>query len=813
MARILSRGWQLSFAILFSLLLLACSDSSDKRPGQPPVPPDPEPPEPELTYKADIVWTEYGIPHVKADDWGSLGYGAGYTQAKENFCTLMRTYVTLNGESARYFGDQGDIEADLVWKMFNSDERIQRMIDGLPDFAVELSEGFAAGFTRYLVDTGVDNLPTGPDGCAGVEWVRNIDIMDVTRRLHEFVMLASGSRMVDFIAAVRPPETTAMLPAVPNDVKELFAMVDPEEFREGMGMSKSDEIGSNAYAVGAEASQSNSGILFGNPHFPWNGALRFFMLHLTMGDELDVMGMAPFGSPMIVIGFNQNLAWTHTVSKGDRFTFYQLELNPENSLQYIYDGEVRDFDTFVASAEQQLADGSIETVQRTFYLSHHGSIVDLGAVSSLLGGWPNAAGTLLAFRDANLENNRVIDQFTKMAQSDNVQDFKESLRPIAIPLLNSLAADRDGDAFYGDVSVKVHVSDAKLSTCVRGFLPEFLTASGFKTLDGSDSECEWGSDEGAPEGVFGYDNLPKFDTREYAANANDSYWIPNPRNLIRGYPKVMGEEDIEQSIRTRHTFTQAERRLMGEDEYGEAGFNIDNIRQLHYQATNHAQELAASDVVDICSEVQDWSVYTDDPTTAAEACSVLKNWDGRHQLDSVGAHIYHALWQIIQDFEGLWSVPFTSTRPLSTPHTVSLDSDNVEAIRQALADAATKLKTAGIPMYVPWGEVSFSEKNGVRYGIHGGHGDMMFSNIQSELVDGEGYSNIVHGNSYIQAVTWDETECPDAYAILTYSQSDDPGSDHYADSTELYSKSGWIDMPFCEADRDEQEIGRESISE
>ena len=90
---------------------------------------------------------------------------------------------------------------------------------------------------------------------------------------------------------------------------------------------------------------------------------------------------------------------------------------------------------------------------------------------------------------------------------------------------------------------------------------------------------------------------------------------------------------------------------------------------------------------------------------------------------------------------------------------------------------------------------------------------MMFSVITSGLEDGEGYSSIRHGNSYIQAITWDETDCPDAYAILTYSQSTDPASEHYADATKLYSNGGWIDMPFCEAARDAQEIGRVTISE
>ena len=90
---------------------------------------------------------------------------------------------------------------------------------------------------------------------------------------------------------------------------------------------------------------------------------------------------------------------------------------------------------------------------------------------------------------------------------------------------------------------------------------------------------------------------------------------------------------------------------------------------------------------------------------------------------------------------------------------------------------------------------------------------MLFSVIGADLVEGEGYSDVGAGNSYIQVVSWDESDCPDANAILTYSQSTDPASPHYADSTKLYSQSGWIDMPFCEEDRDAQEIGRMQLTE
>lgn len=40
------------------------------------------------TYDAEIRWTSYGIPHVKAEDWASLGYGFAYATATDALASL-----------------------------------------------------------------------------------------------------------------------------------------------------------------------------------------------------------------------------------------------------------------------------------------------------------------------------------------------------------------------------------------------------------------------------------------------------------------------------------------------------------------------------------------------------------------------------------------------------------------------------------------------------------------------------------------------------------------------------------------------------
>lgn len=806
---------RLMLTLVFSVLLLACSDSSDRRSAvvEPP-PVEPAPVEPEVTYTADIVWTEFGIPHITANDWGSLGYGNAYAYAQQNYCVIMKEYVRSSGESARYFGDEGDINEDLIYKLFNDDERIDRFIDeDLAEFVVEMLEGYAAGLNRYLAETGVDQLAEGDEGCRDAPWVREVDLRDIVRAVHKSILRASSGPLADFSVAAQPEDPVAQLSS-PQQIEKMIASIDGAKLSSAMGMPEGWEIGSNAYAVGEDASQGNAGVLFGNPHFPWQGAERFFMVHLTMGDEYNVMGAALAGLPAPVIGFSEHVAWSHTVSTATRFTFYELTLNPDNNMEYVFDGEIRALEPRTVSAEQMQADGSIETVEHTFYFSHFGPIVNLGTVSPLLDGWPNAVGTLLTYRDANLDNLRGLEQWVRMGQAADMDEFKEALRPIGIPWVNTIAAGRDGNAFYGDISVTPNVSVVQYGNCIRGTLQTLLTDNGFTTLDGSDSECEWGDDEGTTAGLFGYDSLPKLETREYGANANDSYWLANPRNLLSGFSPVIGEEEVEQTLRTRATFAQAEERLAGTDGLGDPGFNVDNIRQMSYGSRNYTAEQVIGDVLSICEAVTDWSPYSSDTETVEQACTVLAAWDTRHLVDSVGPHIFWEFWQLLRSTENLWAVPFDPIDPVNTPRDLNeSDAAVAESVRQSLADAVAVLVEAGIPMDRPWGEVQFDEKNGVRYPIHGGSSSMMFSVITSSLVPGEGYSNIRHGNSYMQAVTWDESDCPDAYAMLTYSQSTDPASDNYADSTQLYSNGGWIDMPFCEADRDAQEIRRETISE
>jgi acyl-homoserine-lactone acylase len=791
-------------------------------------------------YSANIVRTTYGIPHITGSDFGNLGYGLGYAYAQDNFCVLMREIVIANGEAARYWGEEF-ANSDFVYSWANSDEFIENeFIVEMSEEAQALGKGYAAGMNLYLDETGVDNLAEGPEGCRGEEWVRPIDQTDVAKRLHKLILLAgldsdeigAIDRIMDGSAAAPTQSTASAFPVGPQSVQLASHYTDDLPV---------DRMGSNAYGIGAEGSQTDYGILLGNPHFPWQGPQRFYVSHLTVPGEYDVMGGSLHGVPLILIGFNKDVAWSHTVSTAQRFTFFELELLPDDPYKYRYDDEVRDIEAVPYTIEVKLEDGTIEERTENIYFSHLGPIMDLGALVGLVGGWPTTAGTVFAFADANLTNTRILQQFLEMGQSTSIDDLENALKAVGIPWVNTIAADRHGTGYYADISTVPHVTQEQLIDCAEG-LSSLITDFGIASLNGSRSECEWGSDPDGPEGLFGFSNLPTLRTSEevpYVANANDSYWLSSPNGLLEGYSPLMGRngkeppEGIAQGDRTRQAFIMGDERLAGTDGLSETGgFTVELLQQVHQSSRNLPGELVRADVVTLCKQVAEWNTgdcdsttdgdqpYSANPEEAAQACDILEAWDGRFNNESVGAAVWREFWnragstgfwrQVVSSVASasdLWAVPFDPDDPVGTPNTLD-DGDPraVEVTRCAVGGAVDFLIAGGIPLERPWGQVQFrwNADGTEQIPIHGGSD--MFNNISAGFVQDEGYSNIVHGNSYVQTVTWTESECPDAYAVLTYSQSTDPASDHYDDQTRIWSNKVWNDMPFCPTDIEAQKI-------
>jgi acyl-homoserine-lactone acylase len=181
-------------------------------------------------------------------------------------------------------------------------------------------------------------------------------------------------------------------------------------------------------------------------------------------------------------------------------------------------------------------------------------------------------------------------------------------------------------------------------------------------------------------------------------------------------------------------------------------------------------------------------------------------------VDSRGAALFVEFWDVISKDPSVYAVPFDAADPVHTPRGLKRDAETSAKVTAALAEAVERLGARHVALDAPWGDVQFAVRGDQHIPIHGGPGlDGVLDAQQSAWTDGLGYIPF-HGSSYMQVVTFDANG-PVADGLLSYSQSTDPASPHYADQTWLFSRKQWNHLPFSDADIASQAISHEHISE
>jgi acyl-homoserine-lactone acylase len=685
-----------------------------------------------------------------------------------------------------------------VWALFNSDAETEANFAELDGDMQELLRGYAAGYNRYLHDTGASALA---EPCRDAPWVRPITELDMLKVLYKFILRSGVANFIDALVGAQPPAAaTAAIdadkaaPAAPvrsaQEAQRLLAQTDLPTW-------EVHTFGSNAVALGRDLTNDGQGALLGNPHFPWFGMGRFHAVHLTIPGRYDAMGAAIYGFPLVNIGFNRFVAWSHTVSTARRFVVRELTLAPGDPTSYVYDGEEVPMTTETVTVDVLQGDGSLAPASHTFYLTQFGPMVILPPLAN----WTTATG--YAFTDVNVGNVRGLNQYREMGSARSIDEFEQAIESnLGLPWINTIAADRHGNAYYGDISTVPHVTDAKLFACANTSVAQALSfGARIYTLDGSTSACDLGNDPDAPQaGIFGPGNLPSIRRDDYTQNSNNSYWLANPADPLEGFPLIIGtDEGGHQNLRTRLGINQIQDRIAGTDGLPGSGFDRQWLQDVLYQNRHHSAEILLDGLLTLClEEDNDVDLGGGNIVNVSEACAILGAWDRTNDPDRVGPHIWREFYSRVNDTPNLYAVPFDVNDPVNTPRDLNVEDPAVRTQAMVdLASAVQRLADASIPLNIAWGAVHFDTRDGETFPIHGGSGGSGVYNaiFSGGLIDGVGYTPIFAGSSYIQTVRWVD-DWPDVRAIVTYSQSTDPDSPHFSDMTQVFSDQGWVTFPY-----------------
>lgn len=742
-----------------------------------------------------------GVPLISAPTLSGAAAGLGFAYAQDNFCLLQDYIMTVNGDRSRHLGPNApvlmqidrastvNIASDIFYRFYVDGARAEALYANVDQGTRDLIAGYVSGVNRYRTQTPSKLIDPA---CRGKPWVRAMTVADMHKILLDKTILASGANFVEAFAGAAPPNAPA--PAFASTTAT--AEADMDNLRQATLPEL--PLASNAWAFGRDTVIGRGSLLLGNPHFPWTGSNRFYQARMTVPGVLDVTGAALGGLPIIQIGFNKTLSWSHTVSAGRRFTFFELTLAPDDPLTYLVDGARKRMEAVDVNVPV-LANGTLGNVSRRLYRTEFGPILVIpGAGLS----WSTARA--YAFGDVNIDNNRVLRSWLDISQSGTVRQARDTMvRNLGIPWVNTVAADSTGEVMYADLTPMPNVDAAHIARCLPSpGAAALLQAADLLVLRGSSRDCAWRNDSrAAAPGIVPAEQLPVAIRTDYVSNSNDSYWLANPAIAWSGVTPMAGPVGVPQRLRTRATLTMIERRLAGSDGLPGRQFSAWHLQKLLFNSDNYAANIVLDDLLALRGSYPSVMMPDGSQVQLAAGWEALARWDRRSATSSRGAHLFREFWRNARLIPNLHRIAFTAQDPVHTPAGLRTDDAAVRtALLQAMGRAVQQFQTAGIAPDAPLGSLQYVTSGDRKVPVPGGEEFEGVLNKLEQRPFANGHYEPYFGVSYVQFIEYRPAGLL-AQGLLSYSQSTDPRSPYYQNQLAAFSEGTVFSLPEPEQGR------------
>ncbi|MCB9453779.1 MAG: penicillin acylase family protein [Anaerolineaceae bacterium] len=496
-----------------------------------------------LTDSVEIIRDEYGVPHIYASNTHDLFWAQGYTHAQDRWWQMEFSRHIGNGTIQELTGKTDSlIGTDVFIRKAGWRRAAERDLASYTEEEIALLQAFADGVNTYIMNrdkgdlaleytllglTGV-NITIEPwtpadtlvwtkvmaDNLSG-NWGEELDRSDLYAQLgqemtDEYVRPWPFGYKPTILQAEDLPIsedtlTTAQATHIDgvvgvdstfaNDYRSTMATM----FGEGAG------IGSNNWVISGKKTASGMPLLANDPHLSIQMPSIWYEvgLHCTTVDDscpFDVVGFAFPAAPGVVIGHNANIAWGVTNVGPDTQDLYMIKVNPDNDLQYEWNGEWRDMTVY--DEVINFGDGEPPmTIQ--VRETHLGPIINDNSIdpdTHLPSGFNNTDP--MALRWTAYESGTIFRALIMLDQASNWEEFREAASWWDSPAQNIIYADVEGNIGYQ----------------TPGMIPIRAAGhSGLLPVPGWTDEYEW-------LGYIPFDDMPRIlnPERGYIATANQA---------------------------------------------------------------------------------------------------------------------------------------------------------------------------------------------------------------------------------------------------------------------------------------------------
>ena len=389
-----------------------------------------------LVQRVEIHRTEYGVPHILADDLKAMGFGLGYVQSEAYSASIAVAMMASRGVLARHLGAE-ELDADFAARETHA--RAVETFHRLDPRARQVYHGFAEGVNHYI-RLHPDEYPS---------WVEP-DFTGVDALARDVQGWSRGDA-ARFVAGLRAAEGAGRGGGGPEAgagsvQRDSAGLDDRANGPERMPARDPDHFlldGSNAWAFHGSRTESGRPILLRNPHLRWDGdhdllervsGLTYYEAHVRVPGVIDFYGDFRIGTAFGIIGgFNADLGWATTNNYPTLSQVYRLAAHPTLADHAVLDGRPLPLARRDATVDYRTADGGIELETRTTWHTPHGPVIH------------RTDDHVYLLKDPRDGEFRRGEQFLRMMMAGSLDAWLEVMRMRAHPTSNFTYADRDGN--------------------------------------------------------------------------------------------------------------------------------------------------------------------------------------------------------------------------------------------------------------------------------------------------------------------------------------------------------------------------------
>lgn len=618
-----------------------------------------------LKQDVQVIVDKRRVPHIFAENTHDLFMAQGFIVARDRLWQMEMQTRLAAGRLAEIVGHQA-VNMDRYYRRLGLAFGAERGLEfALKDNETrEVLTAYTQGINAYIDSLKGWSLPLEykildykPEKWTELKSVLMLKLMSETLSAGSsepemtLALEAMGQEVMEDLFPLHPPFPEPIIPKGtswdfdPVELPQLPKQIVPTEIRPDITNRDVSPMGSNNWAVSGKKTKSGFPILCNDPHLGLTLPSIWYELQLK-APGINVYGVSIPGTPSVVIGFNEQIAWGLTNAGSDVYDWYKIKFKDGSREQYLYGGKWRDV---TVRKEVIKVRGGKDIIDEVLY-THHGPLVYAEIESDLFSDIP--MDTALRWK-AHDSSNELLT-FIKLNKAQNYKDYVDALSYFECPAQNFVFASSSGD----------------IAIWHNGKFPLRWLKQGRYISDGSDPCFDWSA-------MVPHEHVPHVinPERGFVSSANqeptDSSY---PYYLDWSYPSFSRAARINEVLSSGDNFTPKE------------------MISLQNDVLNPQARAALPALLPL--------VLNEDLTESEKkVMDQLRDWNYSYAIDEIGPTVFEKWWQVLREL--IWkddmkhgdiqlklpSSDVTLKKILSDPSCVYFDNKTTEKI-EVLKDMA-----------------------------------------------------------------------------------------------------------------------------